>query len=497
MSGAISIPNYSDSNRVPGFYFSASNAQANTGQVNRRVLIVAQMVTGGTAAGTATPNLATISAGTLDAQTKYGPQSQAARMVAHYRALDTFGELWVLPLADDANSVAATGTLVVGGTPTAAGVISLYVGDSYVPVAVTAGMTATAVAAAIAAACNAQGTLLVTAAAVAATVTFTAANKGLAGNDILFNLNYLGTIGGQSTPAGLTLTLTAMANGAVNPTTIATALAALGDLPFDIFAHPYNDTSSLNAFQTFLSDTGGRWNPIGQLFGQGITAMRGTLGTVTTFGPTRDDQHHSIMPIADSPSSPAAWAAELAAQSALSMRNNPAIPITNVALKVLPPSQLNHFTFTERNSLLYDGLCTHKFDTSGIVYIERMTTTYQTNALGVADNSYLDLETMFTLEVCIQDMLGFLAAQYPATILVADGTKIPAGAPVTTAQMVGAACASRYVTQCNNFWCQNPQQFAAGIQAINAGNGEVKLLLPYMIANQLRVVAATVQFTKP
>lgn len=497
MSGAISIPNYSDSNRVPGFYFSASNAQANTGQINRRTLIVAQMVTGGTAKGTATPNTASISAGVVDAQTKYGPRSLAAGMVASYRKIDTFGELWVLPLADDANAIAATGTLVVGGTPTANGVVNLYVGEVYVPVAVTAGMTPTVIAAAIAAACTAVGTLRVTAAANAATVTFTAANEGVCGNDILFNLNLLGTIGGQSTPPGLTLTVTPMANGAVNPTTIATALAALGDLPFDIFAHPYTDTASLNAFQAFLSDIGGRWNPIGQLFGQGISAMRGTLGTVTTFGPTRDDQHHSIMPIADSPSSPASWSGEIAAQCAISMRNNPAIPITGLALTVLPPSQLNHFTFTERNSLLYDGLCTHRFDSSGIVYIERMTTTYQTNSLGNADDSYLDLETMFTLEICIQDMLGFLAAQYPAAILVADGTKIPAGSPVTTAQMVGAACASRYVTQCNNFWCQNPQQFAAGVQAINAGNGEVKLLLPYMIANQLRVVAATVQFTKP
>ena len=94
-------------------------------------------------------------------------------------------------------------------------------------------------------------------------------------------------------------------------------------------------------------------------------------------------------------------------------------------------------------------------------------------------------------------MKAYLAGQFPRAILVADGTKIPAGAPVTTAQIVGASVASRYRTQCNQFWAQNAELLAAGLQAVNAGGGVVNLLLPYQIANQLRVVSANVQFQKP
>ncbi|MDP1007703.1 phage tail protein, partial [Klebsiella pneumoniae] len=80
----------------------------------------------------------------------------------------------------------------------------------------------------LAALVNSTGNLPVTAVATDATVKFTAKNKGATGNDIDLRLNYLGTAGGEVTPAGLTLTITAMAAGATNPVLDA-ALASLGD----------------------------------------------------------------------------------------------------------------------------------------------------------------------------------------------------------------------------------------------------------------------------
>ncbi|MCQ8240520.1 phage tail sheath subtilisin-like domain-containing protein [Rhizosaccharibacter radicis] len=494
MSGSISIPNYPANNRVPGFYFALDATKANTATPGRRVLAIGQMT-----GGAAQPNVAAISAGLADAQGKYGASSQCAHAVKRYRQIDTVGELWVLPLADDTAAKAATGGFVVTGTAAVAGTIPFYVGDRLVPVPVNAGdggATITANQVAKAATMPDLGvTFAVSSNPIASTIT--AANKGLSGNDIQLGVALLGAAGGESIPAGLTVTISPMAGGTQNPTTLAAALAALGDKSFDLIFHPYNDTASLNVIQAFLSDTAGRWRPTNQQFGHGITAVRGTLGTVTAFGVTRNDQHHSIMPISDSPSSPLAWAAQLAAQAAVSMRDNPARPIADLALAVLPPSLTGRFTFDQRESLLFDGLSTHRVDDSGTVWIERLTTTYQTNALGAPDDSYLDIETLLTLQVAIQDMKTFFGTQFSRMILVDDAAKITAGQPATNSKLARAAIVSRYRYQCAQLWCQDADGFAAAVVVRNAGGGVLQCLLPFRIANQLRVVACNVQFTKP
>jgi phage tail sheath gpL-like len=88
----------------------------------------------------------------------------------------------------------------------------------------------------------------VTAAAATSTVTFTAINKGPAGNDIDLRVNYLGTAGQEVTPTGMTFTITAMASGATAPS-LTTGLLNLQDKPFDFIVCPYTDTTSLNAIK--------------------------------------------------------------------------------------------------------------------------------------------------------------------------------------------------------------------------------------------------------
>lgn len=491
MSGSITVPNYSDTNRVPGLYFALDNSKANTASVTRRVLILGQTI-----AGSGTPNVATLSAGYSDAVAKYGAASQCARMVSAYRAIDAQGEVWVLPLADDASAQAATGKVAVSGTATSAGTLPLYVGDQLISVAVDVGDTAATVAANIATATVAVSGLPAGASAAEGVVTFTALNKGQSGNDILLGVALLGTAGGQAVPDGLTIALTQFSGGTTDPTTLATVLALQGERVYDLIIHPYTDSGSLTALKTWLNDTAGRWSPMLQLYGHAITAYRGTYGAATSLGLAQNDQHATIMPIGDSPSEPLTWAAQIGARTAMSMRSNPALPITAVSLTVMPPTDVGRYSSEQRNSLLYDGLSTFTVDDSGTVNIERLVTTYQTNASGLPDNSYLDIETMLTAEICMQDMRSYLAGQYGGCILVVDGTKISAGAKATTAKLIGKACASRYRWQATQLWVQNADTFAANIVAENAGNGVVKLLMPYDFANQLRIIAGSVQFVK-
>ncbi|MBV1835655.1 phage tail sheath subtilisin-like domain-containing protein [Acetobacter estunensis] len=492
MSGSITVPGYSDSNRVPGFYFSLDNSKANTATVTRRVLIMAQMIS-----GTGTPGVATISAGYSDAVAKYGAGSQCAAMVKAYRSIDTTGEVWVLPLSDDTSAQPATGGFVISGTATEAGTLPLYIGDQLVSVGVSAGDTAaTVIASAVTAVGNVAGIPVNASAGPSSNLLLTAKNKGMAGNDVLLGVALLGPAGGQSVPAGLTVTTNAFAGGTTNPTNIADVLADQGERIYDLILHPYTDTGSLTALKEWLSTSTGRWAAMVQLYGHAITAYRGTFGQATAFGITLNDEHATIMPIADSPSSPLIWAAQIGAQVAVSMRTNPALPVTGVSLTVLPPTDANRFTLTERNSLLYDGMSTFTVDDSGTVTLERLVTTYQTDSAGLPDNSYLDIETLLTAEICLQDMRIFLGSQFTGSILVADGTKIGAGMKATTAALIGKACASRYRYQCTQLWCQNADTFAANIVAENIGGGVVKLLMPYDFANQLWVIAGNAQFVK-
>ncbi|AQS88270.1 bacteriophage tail sheath protein [Neoasaia chiangmaiensis NBRC 101099] len=495
MSGTITVPGYNAANRVPGFYFALDNSKANTASAARRVLIVGQQLAGASAVA----GVATLSNGPSDAIAKYGAGSQCARMVARYRKLDSFGEVWVLPLADDPSAVGATGSFTISGTASASGTLPLYVGDQLISTLVTAGDTAATIAANVVAAAAGVTNMPVSIAidgAQSAKIDVTALNKGMSGNDIALGVALLGTPGGQSVPAGVSVTIGAMSGGTTNPTNVASVLSTLGNRVYDLFIHPYTDAGSLSALKSLFDNDTGRWSPMQQLYGHGITAYRGTYGQATAFGLTQNDPHQTIMPISDSPNAPMDWAAEIGAQVAVSMRNNPALPISGIPLTVMAPSDAGRLTFDQRSSLLYDGMSTHTVADDGTVYIERLLTTYQQNAEGQPDNSYLDIETLLQAEVCLQDMSSFLAQQVGGSILVADGTKIPAGVKATTAQLIGKLCASRYRWQASQLWVQNADTFAANIVAQNIGGGVVKLLMPYDFANQLWVIAGNAQFVK-
>ena len=167
-----------------------------------------------------------------------------------------------------------------------------------------------------------------------------------------------------------------------------------------------------------------------------------------------------------------------------------------LALTVMPPTNAGRFSLDERNSFLHDGLATFTVDDSETVLTERLVTTYQETASGVPDDSYLDIETLLTAQVCMQDMRTYLASLYGRYILVADGTKIPAGAQATTAQLISASAVARYRWQATQLWVQNPDTFATKIVYQNADDAQVMLQLPYDFASQLWDLAADIRFTK-
>ena len=472
---------------------------ANSGQQNYRSLIIGQK----TAAGAAVAGQPLISAGLQDAIVQGGPGSMLHWMTKRYRDADNFGELWYLPLVDDAASVAATLAVTFGGSATAAGVVSLYVHGILTPVAAGAGATPAQVAAATVAAVAANPNLLVTAAAAGAVVTFTAKNAGLAGNDIDLRLNYYGAANGEVLPAGLTVagifsgTGTQLAGGAQNPTGLAAALDNLADMPFDFVAFPYTDENSLNTWQQFMGPQAGRWSWDKMEYGGAFGGYRGNLAQATTFLATRNDQAISLTPAYDVPEPSWIWGARLCGDAAVSLRSNPAVPLQELVTDLMPPPLANRFTPDERNALLFEGGSTVVVNAAGQVVTDRLITTYTLNAAGVPDDSWLDVETRYTGAYVARDLRAYLLSKYPRKVFVEDSTRITGAMnnAVVTPSMVKASVVNRYRYLESLGLVQNSDAFAAEVQVQKVGS-MCRILWPGDFANQLRQFGIQIAFTK-
>ena len=502
----INFKIYPTTNRTPGVFAEVDPSLANTGQVNQRTLLIGQMLS----SGTYTPSVPIISTGVGDCQNGAGLGSMLALMLQQYRFNDSFGEVWLLPLSDDPGATAASEVITIGGPATAAGAIFLYVGHSQanlvgrVITAVSSGDTGNTIATNMAAAINAVPGIPVTATALANAVTVTAKNKGLAGNGIDMRVNYQGALGGETLPTGITVTFgnpvgngSLLSGGLVNPSLTAGLANITGDQTFDFVCCPYTDTTSLNAMDAFFSDVNGRWSWTQELFGGAFSAYRGTFSQQTSFGNARNGQHVNVMGFYDSPTPDFLWAADYCANCAISLRADPALPLQTLLLNVDAPPVPSRPNISQRNSLYYDGVSSFLANNAQQVTIDRSVTTYQKNLAGAPDNSYLDTETLYTLQFCIRDMRIDLQTKFARVKLVADGTRIAAGSNMVTSQTVLAEAISRYRAQALAGLVQNPDQFAVQSYGQNAGNGLVKLYLAYQLANQLRQIAMLVAFSKP
>lgn len=493
----IDFTYYPTSNRVPGVYVEMDPSQANTGTVLQRTLIIGQI--NGLDAdnpGTAEPNIPVQSSSASQVTLLGGQGSILEAMGNAYVQCDSFGDLWYLPIADNAAGQPATGKLVITGPATAPGTLNVYIGGQRVQSPVNANDSVATIAAALIAAIEATPTLPVTAAAgTGGEIDLTSVAKGEVANDIDIRLNYLGAAGGEATPAGVTVAITAMAGGTGNPD-ITAGLANLADQAFDFVITPYTDTANLDALEQFFSDATGRWSWQEMIYGGGFSAFRGTLGECTAFSAGRNDQHMTIMPFYDSPDPCWVWAAQVGAFCAASLRVDPGLPLQYIGTTLKAPPIASRWTLGERNTLLYSGLSSFRVSDANAVTIERMATTYQKNAAGAVDNSYLDVETLYGLMFVARDLANYLLTRYARKKLVSVSTPIMAGSNCVNVNMIQASTVSEYRALSLGGYVQNPDDFAKAIVVEDAGNGLVKILAPVDLVNQLRQVAILLQFRK-
>lgn len=473
--------------RVPGVYSEIDNSRALSGAqlLEYRRLLIGTMLPAGSAVAGVAVQVSSIA----QAEALAGAGSVLAGMAAAALTQDGFTDLWLLPLADPSAGAAATATLTVTGAATAAGTLALYVAGRRVQAAVPSGATPTDVAGAVVAAVTAIAGLPVTAGNTAGVVTFTARNKGETGNTLDVRANYYG----ETTPAGLTLAFTAFTGGTGNPD-ITTAVDALGDQWFQVWATAYTDAANLVVVE---NDQYERWGPLRESEGHVFGAVKGTLSALGTIGNARNSEHLTLVLATAEPMPAYEKAAETASIAAFSAANDPARPIQNLPyLWCLPAAETARFTLAERNILLFDGIATSDVTVAGVMQAERLITTYKTNSAGGADASYLDSETLFTLLYLRHDWKDLLLRKYPRHKLADDGNRFGDGQPIVTPKSMKAEAVAWAISMQAIGLVENIESFKAAtiVERDTADRNRMNNLLVPDLVNQLRVVANRIQF---
>ncbi len=471
--------------------FDSSQASQGPALLAYRGLLIGQKLTAGTGVADSLYKVANVD----QVITLAGRGSMLHRQALGWFASNKMTETWIGVLADNAGGVAATGTIVVSGPATAAGTIALYLGGERITIGVALGDVSTAIATAIGAAINANLDIPVTASVAASTVTLVFRHKGLVGNayDVRHSFR-----DGDALPAGVGLTIVQLGGviaGTLNPV-LTGLIAAMGDLWFQIWTHPYTDATSLAAIEAELAL---RFGPMRLQAGVAITSSAGSFSALTTLGNGRNSPHSAIVsqPGVAPLTPPMEFAAEVAGLIARYGADDPARPFQTLALsRALAPPETDQFDISERNLLLFDGISPTRRVVGGGVQLERMITTYQLSPSGADDTAYLDVTTMLTLLYLRYSFRVRMQLKYPRHKLANDGTRFGPGQAVMTPKL-GKAEAVGWFRQMEELGLvENFDQFKADLVVERNATDPNRLdfLLPPDLINQLIVTAARIAF---
>ena len=477
--------------RTPGTYseFDASRAVQGIAPLPSKILVVGSMFTGGSEEGSPLTPYTILS--NTDGDRLFGVGSQLARMLKKLKGANELTEVTAIGAVDDGAGVAATKTATIVGTASEDGVLQFLVAGQRMPVAVSSGDTATDMAAAVVAAVTADTELPFTAANVAGVVTFTARHAAAFTQDLDIRLNYFDR---EALPAGVTsVTIADAVSGATNPD-VATVIAVLPEEFFTTVITGWNDSANMGLLET---EALRRWGPLVQQDMHIIAAVAGDFSALSTYGSGRNSQFSSAMGAGESPSPDYEWAAVLGAVE--EAEPDPARPRQTLRLPgLLAPARADQFIQSERNLLLQAGVATHIVDQGGNVFIERLITTYQTNALGTDDPTFLDITTLRTLFALRYTWNTRISLKYPRHKLADDGTVVAPGQPIVTPSTIRGEAIAIYGEWTDQGWVEGAalDQFKDELVVLrNASDvNRIDIQLPPDIINQFRVLASQFQF---
>jgi len=363
----------------------------------------------------------------------FGQGSQLATMAMNFRKAKPRTALVAVGV-DEAAGTPATGTFALTGTATASGTAQFYIGGQRYGVGVSIGDTATVVGDALDVLVAADARAQFTSSNTTGTVTITYRHDGPEGNDLDIQMDFRDS---DILPAGLANTTTPMASGATSPSLAAT-ITALAGTQYDTICSGIADDGNIDLLEAELAT---RWGPMVNLDGHLFVGFVGTFAATQTFTeqPARNSEHTTVVAPGQSPTPPWTVAANAAAIDAFETGQDPARPRTTLVLPdVVAPKAGNRLDQNERNLLLGYGASTTTVNPSGQVAIERLVTTYQKNAQGVDDPTWLDLTTKRTISFLRWSWDARITLKYPRHKLADDGTRFSPGQAIVTPSTIRA-----------------------------------------------------------
>jgi phage tail sheath gpL-like len=425
---------------TPGSYVEYDASRATQGlqaQPHDALLIGVKLATGSAVGGVIyTPRSPD------EAAALFGPTSQLAQMVAAYRRKDSLTPLHCIALLDAALGVKATGKITASGTATEAGSTPLYIGGRRINVAVLKDMTAAEWETAALAACALDGDLpvVIVADAVGTGLGLTAVHAGPDGNGIQLAVCALP---GERVPGGLTFAVTAMASGASAPK-YSDAIALMSDDQYHTVALGTADPTEIGVI---VEEMESRSDAFRQIEGVGFAVVYGAQPGLSSIGNGYNSNRLVLVGGEKAATLPTPWelAAEIAADAALQAQIHPARAYTGHTLPgCMAAPRGVRFTRAERNTLISDGVSTVIAASDGRLLIERLVTTYQTNAMGLPDSAFQDLSTLRTLDTLRYTLRARMAQKFSNFLLADDGSEVT-GQPIATPKIIRGEVISWYI----------------------------------------------------
>ncbi len=477
-----------------GVDFDSSQAGSADSTVPIKLLYIGQRLTTGNV-DEAIVYTAT-SAAEVGEKSGYGSMlyRQALKCFENNQTVDTY----FVGLDDAATATDATSVWTLSGTATASGEYVAYVAGQRYAVGVSIGDAAADVQALMTTAINtvtgSNPTLPCVASDAAGVMTLTARNGGIAAGDldVRFHAN-----SGEELPAGLTLSAVTFTAGAVDPD-VQDALDVLGSEWLNVLSQPYTDTTSMTAVEDYLDLVNGVME---MRDGMSYQAVRDTRANMITYGTdtARNSEWMVTLPAYKRFESTYELSAAVAAASAVSIQDDPAVPLHRMTLKgITQLDTTDKWTSTERNQLAQSAISTLT-DENG-VQTEATVTMYLRNAAGANDTAYQYQNTMFTLSALRYRFVNYILSKYSRAKLASNADNAGPGQQIITLDTArDEAIAWFKQAQRDGLVEPSPDaltQFKNALQVARDGDNvnRINWILPPDLINQFIVGSATIQF---
>lgn len=467
---AISFSEIPENLLVPGQYQEIDNSLAGSVSDVKRALMIGTMAS----SGTATAGKAVQVRSADKAKKLFGNGSPAAIMAEEFLAHNTTEELYVLPIAEPEAGLKWTQSFTVAADNAAAGAVVIAVNAMELTAAVAVNADADSVASAIVAAINGAENCPVEAEVVEATddtpvaVKLSSVVKGVTGN---YN-----TVSIASAASGVAITAQDAVPGTLSPD-IEEPLKNLGAVRYHYIASDFTDSANLKALAAELDD---RYTALRQIDGRCFVALSGELGdsdTADTMLHTAQSvncPHIVLVPRGKSVQHPALWAAAWCAVLARRLADDPAANTTDIEIDDL---EADEYGFDDRQTMLANGICTYRMDSTGTVLAERVVTSYTENSDGARDTSYLDIQVVETVSAIRTKINQEARKRFKTWKLARTEENFGAGSKVMTPGVWRSFLAELYQSHFIQKvqWCQDFESYKDSILVEVKGGSKTRL----------------------